>query len=85
MTKLLLLFMFVDKLLKVILRAFASLFCSRKKADTTLEPLNNNWYDNCEKCGKYGGLHRFQEKRYCAVCHARIKTEYDFAKKKQAE
>ena len=73
--------MFVAELLKVIFRAFASLFYSVKKETTTPEPLNKDWYGNCENCGKFGGLHRFQGKRYCAVCHARIKTEYDFAKK----
>ena len=83
MTKLLLLCMFVAKLLKVIFRALTSLFRSRKRATATLEPPKRDWYGNCENCGKLDGLHKFQGKRYCAMCYARIKTEYDFSKKKQ--
>lgn len=85
MTKLLLLVTLAAELLKPIFRAFASLFHSTRKETLTPEPLNEDWYGNCQNCGKKDGLHRFQGKRYCAVCHARIKTEYDFAKKKQVE
>lgn len=45
----------------------------------------NDWYGVCEKCGKTDGLHRLNGKRYCAMCHARIKTEQQFADKYNGE
>ena len=83
MTNLFLLFIIVAEFLKVIVKAFASLF-RVKKEKAAPKTLNKEWYGSCENCGKYGGLHRFQEKRYCAVCHARIKTEYDFENNKNS-
>jgi len=49
------------------------------------EKRRQEWYGTCANCGKEGGLHRFQGKKYCAICHARIKTEYNLSKKSQGE
>ena len=83
--KIALLFMMMATVVKFVARAISSVFQYFKKEKVSPEPIRRDWYGNCENCGKYGGLHRFQGKRYCAVCHAQIKTEYDFAKKKQVE
>lgn len=85
MIKVALVFVIIGEFVLFIAKAVSCIFRRLTKKDTPPEPLNKDWYGNCENCGKYGGLHRFQGKRYCVVCHARIKTKYDFAKKKQAE
>lgn len=79
--KILLLFMAVASVFKFVARAISSVFRYFKKEKVSPEPIRRDWYGNCENCGMLGGLHRFQGKRYCAMCYARIKTEWDFSKK----
>lgn len=81
----LMLFMTAAELFKFIARSVSSALRSFHKKNVQPEPPKRDWYGNCENCGKMDSLHRFQGKRYCAMRHARIKTEYDFAKKTQLE
>ena len=57
----------------------------RKEWQPFYEKRHQEWYGICENCGTKGGLHRFHGKKYCANCHARIKTQYDLSKKSQGE
>lgn len=57
----------------------------RKEWQPFYEKRHQEWYGICENCGTKGGLHRFHGKKYCANCHARIKTEHDLSKKSQGE
>ncbi len=45
--------------------------------------VSQDWYGICDHCGKKDGLHRLDGKKYCALCHAKIKTERDFSQKQQ--
>ena len=47
---------------------------SSKKHSSFSAP-SRDWYGTCEKCGKTDGLHRFEGKKYCAWCYAKLKTE----------
>ncbi len=57
----------------------------RKEWQPFYEKRHQEWYGICENCGTKDGLHRFHGKKYCANCHARIKTEHDLSKKSQGE
>ena len=83
--KIALLFMTLATVAKFVARAMSSVCRLLKKKKASPEPIRRDWYGNCENCGRLGGLHRFQGKRYCAMCHARIKTEWDFSKKEQKD
>ena len=85
MIKVAIVFVIIGEFVLFIAKAVSWIFQRLTKKDAAPEPPRRDWYGNCENCGKLGGLHRFQGKRYCAVCHARIKTDYDFAKKKHVE
>ena len=74
--------MFAAKALKVLIRATARLFQPGKKEKESPKTIRRQWYGVCEECGKTDGLHKLQGKQYCARCYARIKTEQDFARKK---
>lgn len=75
----------VGEVVLLIAKAVSGIIRFIKKDKAPSEPIRRDWYGNCENCGTLGGLHRFQGKRYCAVCYARIKTEWDFAKKAQKD
>lgn len=81
MMKLFLLFYAIAAVFKFIARMFSSLFrrLSAKKVEPTQTTLD--WYGICEKCGTKSGLHRFEGKRYCAMCHARLTAEKKYGKK----
>lgn len=83
--KIALLFMTVAAIFKFIAGVISRAFRHFKKEKASSEPIRRDWYGNCENCGTLGGLHKFQGKRYCAACHARIKTEWDFTKKAQKD
>lgn len=57
----------------------------KKELQPFYEKRRQEWYGICENCGTKGGLHRFHGKKYCANCHARIKTQYDLSKESQGE
>lgn len=85
MIKVAIVFVIIGEFLLFIAKAVLWIFQQLTKKDVAPELPHRDWYGECENCGKRDGLHRFQGKRYCAVCYAHIKTEYDFAKKKQVE
>ena len=57
----------------------------KKELQPFYEKRRQEWYGICENRGTKGGLHRFHGKKYCANCHARIKTQYDLSKESQGE
>ena len=75
----------IGEILLVIAKAVSGIVQFLKRKEEPERPPLRDWYGYCEKCGKLDGLHRFQGKKYCAWCHARIKTESDLAKKKQKD
>ena len=52
---------------------FKPLFKSNK--DGANNSLSKDWFGLCECCKKEAPLHQFEEKKYCAECHARLKTK----------
>ena len=62
-------------ILKVFGHATNYLFRPRSMSQVSGTSVSGNWYGICEKCGTKGGLHRFDGKRYCAVCHAQLTAE----------
>ena len=83
MIKVALVFVIIGEFVLFVAKAVSWIFQRLTKKDAAPEPTRRDWYGNCENCGKLDSLHKFQGKRYCAMCYARIKTEYDFSKKKQ--
>ena len=76
MSKLVLYLIAFGSIFKNTTRVFSNLLSRRK--NKFVEPPHNNWYGICENCGKKDGLHRLDGKRYCARCHAKLKTEKHF-------
>ena len=72
--KILLVFLVVGELFVMIGTAIGHLFQPKAKSSTTIS-VANSWYGICEKCGIKDGLHRFEGKKYCAMCHARLTAE----------
>ena len=71
---------------KVIGNAICHLFRHGEETPIQTTSVSGNWYGICEQCGTKDGLHRFEGKRYCAKCHARLTVEKKFggnAKRKQ--
>ena len=85
MIKVALVFVIIGEFVLFIVKAVSWIFQRLMKKDAAPEPTRRDWYGTCESCGKRDGLHSFQGKRYCAMCHARIKSEYDFTKEIQTE
>ena len=83
--KIALLFMVVATFFKFVAGVISNIFRCFKKKKVSPQSTRREWYGNCENCGALDSLHRFQGKRYCALCYARIKTEWNFAKKAQKE
>lgn len=83
MMKLLLLFYAIAAVVKFVSRAISSLF--RWKPFQKTEPTQTtlDWCGICEKCGTKGGLHTFEGKRYCAMCHARLSAEKKYGVKQE--
>ncbi len=81
MTKILLLIYAIATVFKFIVTAIIRLLRPKSKSQTTTTSVSNNWYGICEKCGTKGGLHRFEGKRYCAMCHARLSAEKKYGVK----
>jgi len=75
MIKIALVFYAIAGIFKFIGTAISHLFRSKEKPQITTTSVSGSWYGICEKCGTKGGLHRFEGKRYCAVCHARLTAE----------
>lgn len=72
--KIFLVFLIIGELFVMIGEAISHLFRSKAKSRTTTS-ISDSWYGICEKCGRKGGLHRFEGKKYCAMCHARLAAE----------
>lgn len=81
MMKLLLVFYAIIEFFKFLVNIICRLFRKKPKTQSTYTSTSDNWYGICENCGKKGGLHRLDGKRYCAKCYARLKTEKDFSAK----
>lgn len=81
MIKAVLVFYAVGFAFKFIGSAISHLFRPRAKSQVTTASVSGSWYGICEKCGTKGGLHRFEGKRYCAVCHARLTAEKKYGAK----
>ena len=75
MIKIVLVLYAIAGIFKFIGTAISSLFRPKTKPQITTTSVSGTWYGICEKCGTKGGLHRFEGKRYCAVCHARLTAE----------
>lgn len=79
---------FIIKTVYELIQHFADKrYAEKRKKDLQpfYEKRRQEWYGICENCGTKGGLHRFHGKKYCANCHARIKTQYDLSKESQGE
>ena len=81
--KFLLCIVVVGEILTMILKALSKISLTYNRKETSASQARRDWYGVCDNCGKTDGLHRLDGKRYCAMCHAKIKTERDFAKKQQ--
>ena len=79
--KILLVFLVVGELFVMIGTAIGHLFQPKAKSRTAT-PVSDSWYGICEKCGRKDGLHRFEGKKYCAMCHARLTAEKKLRAKK---
>ena len=53
-------------------------FQRQAKVESVETSVSRDWYGICENCGKKDGLHRFEGKKYCAKCHAKLKTAKKF-------
>lgn len=60
---------------KFIGNTIASLFRKKKKLELPSTSISLTWNTPCAKCGEKGGIHRFEGKKYCARCHARLYAE----------
>lgn len=79
--KILLVFLVVGELFVTIGKAISRLFQPKAKSKAATS-ISDGWYGICEKCGRKDGLHRFEGKKYCAVCHARLVAEKKLKAKK---
>ena len=59
--------------------AIVSLICwirnKNKELDLPSTSISLNWKNPCANCGEKGGTHRFEGKKYCARCHAKLYAE----------
>ena len=81
MTKIVLALYAVVSLFKLAGSAISHLFQPKGKSQVSSTSVSGGWYGICEKCGAKGGLHQFEGKRYCAVCHARLTAEKKYGAK----
>ncbi|MGI5890431.1 MAG: hypothetical protein ACOX72_06365 [Sedimentibacter sp.] len=81
MTKILLVFLIIGELFVTIGKAISCLFQPKAKSKAVTS-ISDSWYGICEKCGRKDGLHRFEGKKYCAMCRARLTTEKKLKAKK---
>ena len=82
MLKLFLVFYIIADFFIMIGKAISRLFQPKVKSKA-ITSVSNNWYGICEKCGKKGGLHRFEGRKYCAMCHARLTAEKKYGAKQE--
>lgn len=75
MMKLFLVFYAAVSVLKLFGTAISRLLRPKPNAKPATTSVSGDWYGICEKCGTKSGLHRFEGKRYCAMCHARLTAE----------
>lgn len=80
MTKILLVFLIIGELFVTIGKAISCLFQTKAKSKAVTS-ISGSWYGICEKCGRKGGLHRFEGKKYCAMCHAKLTAEKKYGAK----
>lgn len=74
MIQLLLFVLIVYEIIKII-ASVVSNFRSLSQKREYSEHSSINWYGICDNCGIKSGLHKLTGKRYCATCHATIKTK----------
>ena len=79
--KILLVFLVVGELFAIIGKGICHLFQPKPKITKT--SVSDSWYGICEKCRKKGGLHRFEGRKYCAMCHARLTAEKKYGAKQE--
>jgi len=79
--KILLVFLIIGEFFVMIGKAISHLFQPSAKSKVATSVLDS-WYGICEKCGRKDGLHRFEGKEYCAMCHARLTAEKKLKAKK---
>lgn len=85
MPKIILFILVITEIFIMIGKVISRLFHSKSKLQSATSSISYNWYGECEKCGKKGGLHRFEGKRYCAMCHARLTAEKKYGGKQKYE
>ena len=79
--KILLVFLIIGELFVTIGKAISHLFQPSAKSKVATS-VSDSWYGICEKCGRKDGLHRFEGKKYCAMCHAKLIAEKKLKAKK---
>lgn len=75
MMKIFLAFYAIVSFFKFLASAVGCLFKKRPKVKSSATSASRDWYGVCDGCGRKDGLHRFEGKRYCAYCSARLETE----------